>query len=227
MRDFLGGFGFRGDDVNAPVRNFSGGEKSRLALALLVRRKPALLLLDEPTNHLDMDMREALATALGEFEGAVVIIAHDRHLLDATVDEFLLVNEGRVEPWDGNLDDYAAWLRRRPAEALPEAQPAPAPEPEPAGNSRERRREAAQKRAELKPLQDKVTRLERELAECQASLEEIEAQLSDSGLYGEDRKDELTDLLNRQGEKRRQYEELEAELLEAMEELEAAQAEAG
>ncbi len=226
MRDFLGGFGFRGDDVNAPVRNFSGGEKSRLALALLVRRKPALLLLDEPTNHLDMDMREALATALGEFEGAVVIIAHDRHLLDATVDEFLLVHDGGVEPWDGNLDDYAGWLRRRPAEALPKAEPTPAPEPEQSGPGRERRREAAQKRAEVKPLQDRVARLEKEMAGCQAELEDIEQQLSDSGLYGDDRKDELTDLLGRQAEQRQQYEQLEAQLLEAMEALEHAQQEA-
>ena len=120
MRDFLGGFDFRGDMASAPVGRFSGGEKARLTLALLVRQKPNLLILDEPTNHLDIEMREALAEALQDYDGALVVVAHDRHLLRATTDELWLVADGRVAPFDGDLDDYRDWvlgLRRRGAAA--------------------------------------------------------------------------------------------------------------
>ncbi|MFI4951961.1 MAG: ABC-F family ATP-binding cassette domain-containing protein, partial [Burkholderiales bacterium] len=110
LRDFLGGFDFRGDRVNAPVREFSGGEKARLTLALLVRQRPNLLLLDEPTNHLDIDMREALTEALQDYTGALIVVAHDRHLLRATADELWLVADGRLAQFDGDLDDYRQWV---------------------------------------------------------------------------------------------------------------------
>src|SRR5213079_164864 len=113
LRDFLGGFDFRGDRVLAPVAEFSGGEKARLTLALLVRQRPNLLLLDEPTNHLDIEMREALTEALQDYQGALVVVAHDRHLLRATADELWIVVDGHVQPFDGDLDDYADWVLGR------------------------------------------------------------------------------------------------------------------
>ena len=113
LRDFLGGFDFRGDMASAPVGRFSGGEKARLTLALIVRQKPNLLLLDEPTNHLDIEMREALTEALQDYDGALVVVAHDRHLLRATTDELWLVADGRVAPFDGDLDDYRDWVLAR------------------------------------------------------------------------------------------------------------------
>jgi len=109
LRDFLGGLDFRGDMVTAEVGRFSGGEKARLVLAMIVRARPQLLILDEPTNHLDIEMREALAEALQDFDGALVVVAHDRHLLTATTDAFWLVHDGRVAPFDGDLDDYRSW----------------------------------------------------------------------------------------------------------------------
>src|SRR5205814_8083937 len=111
FRDYLGGFDIRGDAVSQKVASFSGGEKARLALALIVWQRPNLLLLDEPTNHLDIEMREALAEALTAFEGGLVVVAHDRALLSAATDQWLLVADGRVEPFDGDLDDYKRWAR--------------------------------------------------------------------------------------------------------------------
>src|SRR5204863_3637812 len=117
LRNFLGSFDFRGDRTSAPVRDFSGGEKARLTLALLARQKPNLLLLDEPTNHLDIDMREALAEALVDFEGALIVVAHDRHLLASATDQWMLVADGRVAPFEGDLDDYKEWAKRYRARA--------------------------------------------------------------------------------------------------------------
>ncbi|MFN3359726.1 MAG: ATP-binding cassette domain-containing protein, partial [Pseudomonas sp.] len=124
LRDFLGGFDFRGARIDEPVLNFSGGEKARLALALIAWDRPNLLLLDEPTNHLDLEMRLALTMALQEFSGAVLVVSHDRHLLKSTTDNFLLVADGKVEEFDGDLDDYARWLtdyrlRNAPASNTP------------------------------------------------------------------------------------------------------------
>src|SRR5690606_33962521 len=111
LRDYLGRFGFSGDQALTPVAPFSGGERSRLALALIVRRRPNLLLLDEPTNHLDLEMRHALTLALQEYEGAVVLVSHDRHLVRTTADELWLVAAGTVSPFEGDLDDYRTWLQ--------------------------------------------------------------------------------------------------------------------
>src|SRR5205085_7077338 len=120
LRDFLGGFDFRGDRALAPVSELSGGEKARLTLALLVRQRPNLLLLDEPTNHLDIDMREALTEALQDYDGALVVVAHDRHLLRATADELWIAAEGQLAPFDGDLDDYAEWVLKRQRRAQPD-----------------------------------------------------------------------------------------------------------
>ena len=113
LRNFLGGFNFPGNMVSSPIAPFSGGEKARLALAMIVWQRPNLLLLDEPTNHLDLETREALTDALAQFEGPLVVVSHDRHLLRATTDQFIIVADGKLEPFDGDLDAYAAWLRSR------------------------------------------------------------------------------------------------------------------
>ncbi len=110
LRDYLGGFGFQGDKVSEETRRFSGGEKARTVLALIVWQRPNLLLLDEPTNHLDLDMRQALTEALIDFEGALVVVSHDRHLIRSTTDDLYLVHDGKVEPFDGDLEDYQQWL---------------------------------------------------------------------------------------------------------------------
>src|SRR5690554_3614775 len=158
LRDYLGRFGFKGDRAFEPVGPFSGGEKARLVLALLVYQRPNLLLLDEPTNHLDLDMRDALTLALQDFEGAMVLVSHDRHLLRTVCDRFLLVSDGRAEDFDGDLDDYRQWLASRRNVAAAAAGSAG---DNSAAARKDKRREAAEQRNRLKPLRDTVTRLER------------------------------------------------------------------
>ncbi|MBM7333028.1 ATP-binding cassette domain-containing protein [Alloalcanivorax marinus] len=222
VRNELGAFGFHGDAVFEPVGRFSGGEKARLALALIVHEKPALLLLDEPANHLDLEMREALTLALQEFEGAVVLVSHDRHLLETTVDEFQLVAEGTVRAFDGDLDDYARWLQqaRREANAAARAEPAAGRD-----DARQRRQNAAKRREQLRPLKKEVEKLEKALDRESDALTEVETALADETLYTDaGRKDELQALLARQGDLKNRREELEMALLEAMEKLEEAEA---
>ena len=127
LRNFLGGFNFPGDMATGSIAHFSGGEKARLALALIVWARPNLLLLDEPTNHLDLETREALTVALAQFEGTLVLVSHDRHLLRATTDQFLIVADGRLQPFDGDLDDYRDWLLKSKQEKPADKPPAPAP----------------------------------------------------------------------------------------------------
>jgi ATP-binding cassette subfamily F protein 3 len=191
LRDFLGGFGFRGDRVFEPVGPFSGGEKARLVLALVVYRRPNLLLLDEPTNHLDLEMRQALAVALQDYEGAVVLVSHDRHLLRTVADEFRLVSAGRAEPFDGDLEDYAQWLSDEPAvtagagaasaalAALPiaAAPKATGPVTETADVRKQRKRAEAQRRAALGPLRAAVAEQERTLESLGAERAKLEREL--------------------------------------------------
>ncbi|GKW49705.1 ABC-F family ATP-binding cassette domain-containing protein [Halomonas sp. NCCP-2165] len=230
IRNFLGGFGFQGDDAFAEVANFSGGEKARLALALVAWRRPNLLLLDEPTNHLDLEMREALTEALAGFEGAVILVSHDRHLLRATVDEFWRVADHRLEPFDGDLEDYRAWLKARlegeRREARAEKGERQAEAAVPREDRKAARRAAAELREKLRPLKRQRDKAEQAMEKTQAALGEVEERLADAELYTQaSRKAELTELLGRQGELKSRLEALEAEWLAAEEALEAMQAE--
>ncbi|MGE0081784.1 MAG: ATP-binding cassette domain-containing protein, partial [Thiohalomonadaceae bacterium] len=176
LRDFLGGFGFAGDRALAPVAPFSGGEKARLALALVVYQRPNLLLLDEPTNHLDIDMRHALTVALQDYEGALVLVSHDRHLLRSVADEFWVVGEGRVQPFDGDLEDYRVWLAQRLAQAVGEDA---VDKGNSAGARKDRRREEAEKRERLRPLKKDVERCEKRLDECTRAKTRVDALLAE------------------------------------------------
>ena len=194
-RTFLGGFDFRGDRVYEPVANFSGGEKARLALALVVRSRPNLLLLDEPTNHLDLDMRAALELALQDYPGALVLVSHDRHLLGVTCDELWRVAEGAVQRFDGDLDDYAAWLAARERSWMAEGGIAGAADAGRAASAKDRRRAAAAQREREKPLRETIRRAEAAMAASQERLGEIEARLAEPGLYQRTDAAELTGLL--------------------------------
>ncbi len=220
LRDFLGGFDFRGDRCDEPVLNFSGGEKARLALALIAWGKPNLLLLDEPTNHLDLEMRLALTLALQDFEGAVLVVSHDRHLLKSTTDEFRLVADGRVEDFDGDLDDYARWL----VDYRSRQQPAVAPEAAAdKTDKRAQRQAAAALRQQLAPHKREADKLEKNLSEVHEQLAGLDARLADSALYESARKDELRDLLARQAALKVREGELEEAWLQALETLETLQ----
>src|SRR5690606_12400017 len=243
QRSFLASFGFRGDRVFEPVGPFSGGEKARLALALVAWRRPNLLLLDEPTNHLDLEMRQALAMALQEYAGAVIMVSHDRHLLATVTDRFLLVADGRATEFDGDLDDYAAWLARGGAAAAPAAKPAAPASPvardaanagrnggyaAPADNSRaaaqQRRRESAEQRRALAPLRSRLARLEKRLQELAAEAGELDAQLADPALYEPGGRTRQMDLTAQRARVAQETEQVEAEWLEVSEELERAAA---
>ncbi|MCH2097211.1 MAG: ATP-binding cassette domain-containing protein, partial [Pseudomonadales bacterium] len=216
LRNHLGGFGF-GATAQDAVRYFSGGERARVVLALLAWQRPALLLLDEPTNHLDIEMREALALALGEFTGAVVLVSHDRHLLRETCDEFWLVAQGRVRGWDGDLDDYARWLFEQDAEIDPEPAAGDAGEAVVQNTTRADRqaskRAAAERRKALKPLKDEIARLEQVMEVAQSRLAELERLLADEALYEEAQREKMKQLLQEQGERRAELERAEEDWL--------------
>jgi ATP-binding cassette subfamily F protein 3 len=199
LRDFLGGFDFRGDRVAAPVGEFSGGEKARLTLALLVRQKPNLLLLDEPTNHLDIGMREALTEALQDYSGALIVVAHDRYLLRATTDELWLVADGALVPFDGDLEDYREWVRSRISTAETNADAAqPAPD-----RKAQRRAEAAarQRLSDFKrPLQRRLAEVEAELQALDTEKRELENWLATEEAYTDESKANLVAALERQGD---------------------------
>jgi len=224
LRGFLGGFDFRGDMASAPVARFSGGEKARLTLALLVRQKPNLLILDEPTNHLDIEMREALAEALQDYGGALIVVAHDRHLLRATTDVLWLVADGKVVPFDGDLDDYRDWVLgagRRAAVSPPAAAPADAAAP--SDRKAQKRAEAESRQrsyAQRKPLATKIAKVERDLAALADEKKSLEAWLAAPDAYTESNKDELMARLARQGDLAWDLARLEAEWLELNDALE-------
>jgi ATP-binding cassette subfamily F protein 3 len=220
LRDFLGGFDFRGDRCDEAVANFSGGEKARLALALIAWQKPNLLLLDEPTNHLDLEMRLALTMALQDFAGAVLVVSHDRHLLKSTTDEFLLVADGRVQSFDGDLDDYARWLVDFRARQAPVASSPVNPDKT---DKRAQRQAAAALRQQLAPHKKEADKLEKELGKVHEQLAGVEERLGDSALYDAARKDELRDLLADQARLKGREAELEEAWLLALETLEELQ----
>ena len=224
MRDFLGGFDFRGDMAAQPVGRFSGGERARLTLALIVRQKPNLLLLDEPTNHLDIEMREALAEALQDYDGALIVVAHDRHLLRATTDALWLVADGGVRPFDGDLDDYRDWVLARGRRTEE-----PAEAPFAASRKAQKRAEALERQrgyAKRKPFADRLAKLEREIAALDAERKSIEDWLASPDAYADERKAELKERLARQADLRWQLARLEAEWLEISEILEKPELEA-
>ncbi len=221
LRDYLGSFGFGGERVEQPCALFSGGEKARLVLALLIYQRPNLLLLDEPTNHLDLEMRHALALALQAYQGAMVVVSHDRHLLRTTTDTLLLVHEGRVEPFDEALDDYSRWLAKRRSAQVSAATTPPAEGEHTATARKERKRQQAEQRKQLQPLRRQVTALERQLATQQQQLATLEQQLADPAIYQESEKERLKELLRQQGELLRTLDASEEAWLLASEELEA------
>lgn len=220
LRDYLGGFGFQGDKVTEITERFSGGEKARLVLALIVWQRPNLLLLDEPTNHLDLDMRQALTEALIEFEGALVVVSHDRHLIRSTTDDLYLVHDGKVEPFEGDLEDYQQWLsdvqkqESQPADTVKES-----------ANSAQARKDQKRREAELRtqtqPLRKEIARLEKEMEKLNTQLAQAEEKLGDSGLYDQSRKAELTACLQQQAAAKSGLEACEMAWLEAHEQLEA------
>ncbi len=218
LRDYLGGFDFRGDQVKDPVGPFSGGEKARLVLALIVYQRPNLLLLDEPTNHLDLDMREALTLALQVFEGAMVIVSHDRHLLRATTDEFYLVDGGRVQPFDGDIEDYHQWLVAQDKAAQPESVSTAGDNS--AQNRKAEKRRQAELRQQTQPLRKAITRLEQQMEQCQQQLADIEQSLADPDIYAAEQKASLQQLLKAQIPLQQKLAEAEAEWLELQEQLE-------
>ena len=222
QRNYLGRFGFSGERIFEPVAPFSGGEKARLVLALMIRQGPNLLLLDEPTNHLDLEMRQALSVALIEYTGALVVISHDRHLLRSVCDELLIVHDGIVDRFNRSLDDYATWLREqeeKSGQVVAKWTDGPAKNV----NKKQQRREQAEQRQRLKPLHDKVRNVEQALASNRSRLTELETRLADESLYADPtRKDELTQLVQDQADVKSTIESLEWEWLEASEKLEQA-----
>ncbi|WNK20431.1 ATP-binding cassette domain-containing protein [Halomonas piscis] len=241
IRNFIGGFGFQGDDAFATVGNFSGGEKARLALALIAWQKPNLLLLDEPTNHLDLEMREALTQAIAGFDGTVIIVSHDRHLLRSSVDEFWVVADHRVDPFDGDLDDYHAWLKQRldaqrreskrksPGNNAPQAPAASSPASSSASGKgqggKAARKAAAEAREKLRPLKKQRDRAEKAMEKEQQALAALEATLADPELYTDpERKAELDRTLAAQAETQARLNAAEQDWLDAEEALEAGEA---
>ncbi|MCH8536215.1 MAG: ATP-binding cassette domain-containing protein [Alkalimonas sp.] len=216
LRDFLGGFGFHCDKALEACAPFSGGEKARLVLALLVYQRPNLLLLDEPTNHLDLEMREAIVMALQEFEGAIVVVSHDRHLLTSSTDEFYLVADGKVAPFDGDLSDYYQWLQNDSRQRQPPAEP----KQDSATQRKDQKRLEAELRNQLRPLKKQLEQAESKQTQLTIRLSELEQQLSDPGLYEANRKAELTELLAEQASASKTLAQVEESWFELQEQLE-------
>jgi ATP-binding cassette, subfamily F, member 3 len=218
LRGFLGGFGFSGDRVFEPVGPFSGGETARLVLALVSYLRPNLLLLDEPTNHLDLEMRQALAVALQDYEAAVVLVSHDRHLLRAVADELILVDQGRAVAFDGDLDDYAKWFTTREAAETAEEPSSAALSAE---QKKQRKREEAERRNRLSPLKAEIAKLEKQLERLEKERATVETALADPEIYNPAAKQKLQDLLQKQTQLKRDISNTETEWLTATEKLDA------
>lgn len=215
-RTFLGRFGFSGDQALAQVQTMSGGEKARLVLALIVLEKPQLLLLDEPTNHLDLEMRQALVLALQEFEGAIILIAHDRYLLESCVDEFFLVADGQVAEFNGDIDDYQQWLnddKKQSTQSIKSTS-------ESAVDKKQQRREQAELRKKVAPMRKQAQKFEQAVGKAQNELAEVEEILSDSDIYQSENKSRLNELLKKQAKLKQDIEENEMEWLDLEEQIE-------
>ena len=238
LRNFLGSFNFNGTMASSSIAPFSGGEKARLALALIVWQRPNLLLLDEPTNHLDLETREALTMALAQFEGTLVLVSHDRHLLRATTDQFLIVAEGKLQDFDGDLDDYKDWLFKTKLVARNDTAAAPLPsaaasqtaETAPAAlvDRKEQKRLEAEQRQKMsalkKPIEARIKRLDEQIAKLNLRKGEIDTRLASPDIYDAANKDELKTLITDQAYCSKELEQLENEWLEQQEALEQLQA---
>ncbi|KGQ69538.1 ABC transporter ATP-binding protein [Chelonobacter oris] len=220
LRDYLGGFAFHGDKVKQVVDSFSGGEKARLVLALIVWQRPNLLLLDEPTNHLDLDMRQALTEALVDYQGSLVVVSHDRHLLRNTVNDFYLVHDHCVEDFNGDLDDYQKWLGDSANQNPTATENQTQEKAESTVNRKEQKRLEAELRQRTAPLRKQIQQLESRLDKYGAQLSEIETLLGDTALYNEQNKMRLTELLTEQVTLKKQLEQTESEWLDAQQLLE-------
>ena len=237
LRAFLGSFGFSGERIDTPSESFSGGERARLALALIVWLKPNVLILDEPTNHLDLDMRHALTMALQDFEGAVVLVSHERQLISSVCDELLIVNDGACTTFDGDLNDYAVWLRQARIDmekkqkaakqkAEPRVKPVAIASPvaavsaAPALSKEQARKETARRREATRPLRDKIEKQEKQQQKLQTRLTDIEQLLANEQLYSPEQKAALLKLMNEQTELKGQLALSENQTLELMMELE-------
>lgn len=227
LRNYLGRFAFSGDMATDTTAGFSGGEKARLALALIVWHKPNLLLLDEPTNHLDVETREALAAALAEYEGSVLVVSHDRQLLRSTVDEFWIVADGQINEFDGDLEDYRNWLLARAS--TQRQQDKPALSGEPIIDRRTQRRleaEARQKIATLRrPLEKQITYIEKRMEQQQQRLDELDSLIADPAFYEDAYKQERPERLAEHGELNKSLAELEEQWLALHEQIEQIEAE--
>ncbi len=223
LRKYLGSFGFQGTKATSIVKPFSGGEKSRLALALLCYQRPNLLLLDEPTNHLDLEMRQALAVALQNYSGAVVLVSHDRHLLKVNSEKLLLVANGRATEFEGSVDDYPKWLvEHNKGDQVKDDNKADTTPVNTAAAKKEQKRLEAERRKMLQPLTDKVKRAERVVEKLTIVKEELDKKLADADIYtDENRKDELKDLLADKAYNQKELAEAEEGWMEALEKLEA------
>ncbi len=222
LRNYLGGFGFQGERISTPVAPLSGGEKARLVLALLVYQRPNLLLLDEPTNHLDLEMRLALTIALQSFEGAMVLVSHDRHLLRTVTDELLLVHNESIEPFNGNIDDYPRWLAAQRTDNAPNEDSSISENS--AAARKARRREEAEHRKQLQPLREQATRLEAEVNRLTVEKTKLEQQLADPALYDTSAKTTLKEFLQKQTSITKSLTEAEEAWLHVCEHLEDAEA---
>lgn len=228
LRSFLGSFGFSGERMDTPSESFSGGERARLALALIVWLRPNVLILDEPTNHLDLDMRHALTLALQDFEGAVVLVSHERQLIASVCDELILVHAGQSKEFDGDLQDYAAWLRQARIDMMKNGQKPSAPIQSQVVektsiskvDKEAQRKEAARQRELSRPIRKNIEKIESQIGKIQPRLVEIEESLADSALYEANRKDDLLKLMNEQTELKTKLEQAEEQMLELMMELE-------
>ena len=221
--NYLGGFDFKGDMARSPCENYSGGEKSRLALALLIWTRPNLLLLDEPTNHLDLEMRHALTLALQDYEGGVILVSHDRALLRATCDQFVLVANGKAEAFDGDLDDYKVWLASQKSEqsASPKAAPVLASRASGLNAYAQNKAERQARIVARRPLLKETEHIEKQLEKWQQEKSILDARAGESSLYDAENKAELQSLLKRQAELGSQIDEAEMRWLELHEQLEA------
>lgn len=233
LRTFLGRFGFSGDAATEPVAIRSGGERARLVLALIVYRKPNLLLLDEPTNHLDIQMRESISFALQSYCGCLVVVAHDRHLLRLVTDELWLIDDGSLRRFEGDLDDYVVWLRRRQkgtGKAIEshankqneDRRDIGTKDEQNASRSKSTRQEKAKQRAEAKPLRDNLNRIEKEIDKATEARLRLDQELANPEIYNEANKDQLLELLFDQARNAQLHQELESRWLEASELLEQA-----